>query len=208
MINTIKSTLSNIIGKISWPTTKVLTEYDKQNIHNYLKNNYCIILSRRNGNLSTYMINLAHFALSRFKRFGYYSHALMNLEDEINDPNDFRLVEATGMGIHFSTFDDVFGHNCSSVALLKPKNITLDEWNDIMDAAKTYLGRPYDTLFDLSKDNALSCVELVRNALKNGVDDYESNFKHFESIINDAKNLDPHMFYICTDFEILYEIRH
>jgi hypothetical protein len=76
-----------------------------------------------------------------------------------------------------------------------------------MDKANSDVGKPYDTLFDLKNDNALSCVELVRDALK-ATDNYEQDFANFEKMIKRSKNLDPHMFYRCADFEIIYEVRH
>jgi hypothetical protein len=205
MFEAIKTTIVKWIGKINWTSERVLTREEQQFINDVLKNSYCLILTRHSGYLSSYLIALAHFFLTG--KMGFYSHALMNLEDEVNDPSDFRLIEATGSGVHYSTFNQVFDPQCSSVALLKPKSMTLAEWTTVMDQAKIYLGRPYDTLFDLSKDNALSCVELIRNALK-AQPNYDINFANFEQMISDHKNLDPHMFYECNDFEVVWEIRH
>jgi hypothetical protein len=128
----------------------------------------------------------------------------MNLEDEVKDPNDFRLIEAVGTGTRFATFEDVFG-DPDAVLLLKPKSMTTDEWTGLLDAGKTYLGRPYDTLFDLKNDKALSCVELVRDILK-AVPDYYLDFACFEDMLKAYTNLTPDMFAMCPDFEPVYKV--
>lgn len=197
------SAFNTMIGNIRWRARHVIPDESKLTINQDLKDNYFIILTRRDNHLSTYAIGLAHFFLTG--KFGYYSHALMNLEDEVKDPEDFRLVEATIKGIHYSSFDTVFGE-VSATCLLKPKSMTIEKWTLVMDAAKTQLGKPYDTLFDLKNDNALSCVELVRLALMNEPD-YATNFADFEKRIAKSKNLDPHMFYECSDFEVVYEVK-
>lgn len=206
-LNEIKNHIATWIGNVNWKTTKVITQEERERATGLLKPNYFIILTRHNGHLSTYAIAFAHWVLTGFRRWGYYGHALMNLEDEVQDPNDFRLVEATGVGVHYSTFDEVFDQQLSSYVMLKPKAMTLDEWTLAMDKAKTEVGKPYDTLFDLKNDRALSCVELVRVALQ-ASPNYEQDFPNFEKMIKECKNLDPHMFYECKDFEIVYEVRH
>jgi hypothetical protein len=75
-----------------------------------------------------------------------------------------------------------------------------------MDKAMTEIGKPYDSLFDLKNDNALSCVELGRTALM-AEPNYYTNFANFEEMIRKRKNLTPQMFYECPDFEVVYEIR-
>jgi hypothetical protein len=76
-----------------------------------------------------------------------------------------------------------------------------------MDQAKGYLGRPYDTLFDLTSDSALSCVELIRGALR-GLDDYQTRFRSFEKMVSENPKPTPQMFLECEDFEVVYEVRH
>lgn len=218
MIKKIYTTAVNAIvsaiGKVSWNKLSVavkgryydLSVEEQNEIRELLKSNYYIILTRRKTHLSTYAINFSHFVLSRFRHFGYYSHALMNLEDTVKDDTDFRLFEATGKrGVGFAPFDEVF--DCDSVALLKPKNLSIEEWTAVLDRAKNQDGKPYDTLYDLADSNNLSCVELVRVALM-AEPNYEQDFPHFERTIAQAKNLDPHMFYECDDFEVVWERRH
>lgn len=203
IISTIINQIVAFIGSVEWKIKNPLTAESNLLLQEKLKNDYYIILTRRNNHLSTYTIALANFILTG--KFSYWSHSLMNLEDEVNSKLDFRLIEATSVGVAFSTFDAAF--NVNSVVLLKPKHITLDEWTLILDKAKSDLGKPYDSLYDLSRDNALSCVELVRNALK-ASPNYEQNFANFEKLITKSKNLTPQMFYDCLDFEVVYEIRN
>lgn len=190
------------IGNIHWKFTDGLTGKELDEIEKRLIPDYYIILTRRKNHLSTYFIMLSYILLKG--KFGYYSHALMNLEDEVTEEKDFRLIEATGKGVHYSTFAEVF--DCHSVALLKPKNMSLEEWTEVMDKARTELGKPYDTLFDLKTDKELSCVELVRVALQ-ALPDYETRFANFEKMIKTKNNLHPQMFYDCDDFEVVFEVR-
>ena len=197
---------SNITGSINWTVKSVMTQTERDIVNQKLQDDYFIILTRHNGHFSSYVISIIHFFMTDKK--GYYGHALMNLEDTVNTDDDFRFVEATGTGVHYSDFNEVFDQQCSSVCLLKPKSMTLDEWTAALDAAKTYVGRPYDTLFDLSNAQALSCVELVRCALQ-GSPDYATDFANFEKLIATYGNqLDPQMFYECDDFEVVFEVRH
>jgi hypothetical protein len=191
------------IGNVHWGYKNGLTEFELEKIKSLLIPHYYIILTHRNNHLSTFFVGLASFVLSG--RWGYWAHALMNTEDEVKSESDFRLIEATGKGTHYSPFDDVF--RVHGAVLLKPKNMSVEYWTDVMDRANTQLGKPYDSLFDLKNDNALSCVELVRSALM-AEPNYETNFANFEQMIKKNKNLSPQMFYDCPDFEIVYEIIH
>jgi len=197
--------ISTTIGKINWKTKRVLTDHERTVVKEKLKNDYYVILTRHSGHLSAYAISLAHFFLDG--DIGYYGHALMNLEDEVTKEGDYKFIEATGTGTHYSNFDEAIDQQTSSIALLKPKALTLREWTDVMDYAKTQLGKPYDTLFDIANANALSCVELVRVALQI-MPTYETDFADFEARIKKGKNFDPETFRECTDFEVVYEVRH
>jgi hypothetical protein len=128
----------------------------------------------------------------------------MNLEDKVDTVDDFRLIEAVTAGVTYTPFDQVF--DVDAVVLLKPKRVTLAEWTEAMDASKTYLGRPYDTLFDLAQDNKLSCVEVVHDAISK-IPGYKVLFPELEHAIAEWKNLTPQMFYECGDFEVAFEIR-
>lgn len=196
---------SIIIGKINWKSKRVMHPEDFATLKQKLKDDYYIILTMHRGHMSSYAISVSNFFLAG--KFGYYAHALMNLEDKVETDDDFQFIEATGLGVHYSKFDQAFDDQTSSVALLKPKSMTIEKWTAALDKARTYLGRPYDTLFDLSCDKSLSCVELVRCALQ-GEPNYAEDFKNFESMIANGKNLAPQMFADCPDFEIVWETRH
>lgn len=203
LIKKLKSALATWVGNVQWKQSRELSGAELDEILERLTPHYYIILTRRSNHLSTYVICLANLILTG--KWGHYSHVLMNLEDEVTEEKDFRLIEATGKGIHYSLFQEVFG-GIDSVALLKPKNMSLDAWTAVMDKAKTQLGKPYDTLFDLKNDLALSCVELVRVALQ-AESNYTTNFSNFEKMISECKNLTPNMFLQCSDFEVVYEVR-
>lgn len=190
------------IGKVKWKTDNTLDAVEQATIRKMLIENYYIILTRRNNHLSTFFTSLANFVLTG--KWGYWSHALMNMEDEVNSKADFRLIEAVGKGVVFTPFDKVF--DVHSVCLLRPKNMAVDQWTCVLDQAKKELGKPYDTLFDIANDNNLSCVELVRAALM-ADPNYANDFADFEASIKKSKNLSPDMFYGLDDFEVAYEVR-
>jgi len=194
--------MSMFFSKIHWKSDNLLSDEELSKIKVALKPNYYVILTRRNNHFTTYMISIANFFLTG--KFGYWSHVLMNLEDEVETTSDFRLVEAISSGVTISPFNSVFDVN--SVVLLKPKHLTIEKWTAILDKAKNSVGRPYDSLFDLKNDSAMSCVELVRYALQ-ADPDYATNFAEFEAMISKRKNLTPQMFYDCPDFEVAYEVR-
>lgn len=191
------------IGKIRWSYNNGLTLDELAKVRELLTPDYYILVTHRKNHLSTFFVCLSNFILTG--KWGYWAHALMNLEDEVKDDKDFRLIEATGAGVHYSPFDLVF--RVHGVALLKPKSMSIEHWTQVLDKAKTELGKPYDSLFDLTNENAISCVELVRTALI-AEPNYYSDFANFEEMIKQRKNLTPQMIYDCVDFEVVYEVRH
>lgn len=203
------------VPKISWITWDSLrslfnngvyyslTEEDWEFLRKALRKDYYIILTRNDSHLSTYLVMLGNLITSG--KFGHYAHALMNLEDDPVFDQSYILVEATAKGVHYSTFLEVF--RCDSVALLKPKNLTIDEYTAVLDKAMAQIGLPYDNLFDLKSHAEVSCVELVRVALQE-LPNYSTMFSNLERMIveNDG-NLTPEMFYNCPDFEVVWEVR-
>lgn len=187
------------IGKIHWKTKKVLTLEEQDIIRKMIIKDYFIILTRRSNHLSTFFINFSDFILTR--KWGFWSHALMNLEDNVTSDIDFRLIEATGIGTHYSPFEKVF--DVQTAVLLKPKKMTLTEWTLLLDRSKEQIGKPYDTLFNIKDSKALSCVELVRFILQ-GLPNYETDFANFENLIRKYKNLSPQMIFDCGDFEVVF----
>lgn len=202
LLQKIESALAVLTGKINWGLKNPLTIDEKSEVNALLVPNYYIILTRNNNHLSSYCIGLADFFLRG--KFGYWGHALMNLEDTVVDTVDFRFVEAIGTGVQYATFDEVMGVN--SIVLLKPKHMHIEDWTLILDTAKSDVGKPYDTLFDLKQDKALSCVELVRDALQ-ADPSYATSFANFEAMVQKYGRLTPQMIYDCPDFEVAYEVR-
>ncbi len=202
IFKSVADTVIQTIGKIHWPAGQIIDVASQEDIKRKLKTDYFIILTYRRNHLSSFFVCLANFVLTG--RWGRWTHALMNLEDHVDGDEDFRLIEATGTGTHFSPFDKVF--DVHGAVLLKPKSMTLDEWTGLLDRAKTQLGKPYDSLFNLASDQELSCVELVRTVLM-GQPNYATDFANFEALIKKRKNLTPQMFYDCGDFEVVYEVR-
>ncbi len=191
------------IGKVEWKTKNTLTEQEQEVIRHLLVDDYYIILTHRKNHLSTFFSSMANFFLSG--KWGYWSHALMNMEDEVMSDKDFRLIEAVGKGVVYTPFADVF--NVHGVCILKPRNLTVEKWTAILDKAKVQLGKPYDTLFNILDENNLSCVELCRASLM-GEPDYAVDFAQFEALIAKRHNrLSPDMFYGLDDFEVVYEVR-
>ena len=202
-----------LISWVTWNGLKALVngglffnirEEDWDEIEERLAKNHYVILTRNATHLSTYFVAVGNKIATG--KWGYWGHALMNLEDT-NTPteDDFRLVEATSKGVHYSTFFEVF--TCDSVALLKPKGLTHEQWLRVMNKAKTELGKPYDNLMDLTTDQDINCVELVRVALQS-LPDYDQRFANLEAMIKEhGNNLTPDMLYECPDFEIVFEVR-
>lgn len=191
------------VGKVHWGFKGGITADELEALKKALASNYFIILTRRKNHLSTFFVGLAGLVLSG--KWGYWAHALMNCEDTVLNDGQFRLVEATGTGTHYSPVDLVF--QVHSVSLLKPKSMTLERWTAVLDRLKSDIGKPYDTLFDLQQDKKLSCVELVRNALM-AEPNYEMDFADFERLIKKTNKLSPDMFANCTDFEEVYSVKH
>jgi hypothetical protein len=129
----------------------------------------------------------------------------MNVEGDLAGHLGYKLIEATGTGVHYSTFMEVF--DCDSVALLAPRGVPLDEWTKVLDKVKTELGKQYDTLFDITSDTNVSCVEMVFVGLKT-LPDYEARFPQLVSLIAErGNNLTPQMLYDTGELEVVFEVR-
>ena len=192
------------MAKVKWQPTELLSDGDKAELKKLYAENYFITATRRRNYLSTFFIGLSHWFLTG--RWGFYTHVLMNLEDVVTSDADYRFIEATGNGTHYSDFPEIT-HDVDAVCLLKPISMTLAEWTACLDQAKTLLGRPYDNLFNLVNAEEINCVELVRRALQ-ALPDYETRFAAFEKIIQKKKGkLTPQMLVDCTDFHIFWEVR-
>lgn len=202
------STLANI----SWCQLKAtitgrpyynLTDQDLDHIREQLASGYYIIATFHKTSLSSYLVAIANFVTTG--TFGQYSHVVLNLEDcNPTEDEKFQLYQSTRNGTTVSSFMEVF--DCDSVVLLRPKSISISEWENVVENAKKCIGKPYDDLFDLNDDTRVSCVELVRNALK-GVDNYDTKFANLEAMIKEFGNLTPQMIVDCDDFEHVWEVR-
>ena len=192
-----------LLTKFHWEQKHPISSEDKTVLKEKLAKDYYVIATRKSNYATTFLITLGHFFLTR--KWGFYSHVLMNLEDTVKTDDDYRFIEATNVGVKYSDFDTVFGA-VDAVALIKPKSMTIDEWTAALDRSKTYFGRPYDNLFDLKSDREINCVELVRLALS-GNPNYKTDFIEFEKLVEAKKKLTPDMFAQCSDFEIAYTVR-
>jgi hypothetical protein len=170
-------------------------------------------VSRRDSHLTTYLISFLDWLLvlrtwitngreGMRPRFGYWSHAFMNYDNN-------EIVEAVGKGVVKNFFDEAF--DCDAVAAFVPKNISRLEWEvlrpKISKELEKQIGKKYDTNFDLSEEDKVSCIELVRIVLKNEVEDYHLKFEKFEIMIQLYKNVTPQMLYESEDFVCVWEVR-
>lgn len=190
-----------LIGKIEWKPKPYIDKEQTTRIRELLSEDYYVILTRKNHHLSTYATNLGHFFLTG--RWGFWGHALMNLEDEVSTKKDFRLIEAIAEGVTYSNFDEVF--KVHHAVLMIPRGITLEEWTAALDFVRTTLGTPYDTLFDISKANRINCVELVYLAL-NTLPNAHQRFPIFFDLVKNKKKITPDMFIECEEFIVRYKV--
>ena len=192
-----------LMAKIHWKQTDSLTGDDDVILKELFKNDYYIIATRRGNYFTTLGIAFGNFMLTG--KWGFYSHVLMNLEDEVKTDNDYRFIEATGKGTHYSSYSGVFT-GVDAVALIKPKHMPIEEWTAALDKMKEFLGVPYDNLFDLKNSTEINCVELIRLALEK-TPHYSERFSEFERMISKTKKLTPDMFARCSDFEVIYSVK-
>lgn len=191
-------------AKITWNEKDGIPEADRVPLREMLAKDYYIIATRRDNYLSSWFMNFGHWFLTG--NWGYYTHVLMNTEDGVTSDADFRFIEATGKGTHYSTLEQVL-NGVEAVALIRPRHMETSEWTAVLDEAKVYLGRPYDNLFDLVNGEEINCVELIRNALMK-LPDYHTRFFHFERLIAKAKGkLTPSMFLECPDFIVVWSVK-
>ena len=199
-------------SSIHWPRAQAAinggiyyraTEADHDTIRAMLKKDYLIILTRRKSHFTTWVIALAAWITTG--KPSHYAHALMNVEGDIQNNIDYKLIEATYTGVHYSTFMEVF--DCDSICLLKPRNTSLEEWTIVLDAVKKDYGFKYDTLFDILDESDVSCVELIYNGLKK-LPGWKDRYAKLVALIEKhGNNLTPQMLYDCDDLDVVWEIR-
>lgn len=199
------STSLFVLEKFLMRFKKPLPEEVRAQVLEKLKNGYYIILTRAGHKPVTYLVMFLNVFLTG--KMAYWVHSLMNTEDTVKTESDLKLIfiEAATSGVVFSLEDNVFD-KCDSICLLRPKSLTREEWTQVLEKSKSYLGKPYDSLFNLMSENKINCVELIRDALMT-LPDYAERFREFESMINRQKNLHPQTFYDCSEFVVEFEYR-
>lgn len=210
--NKLWSGLTGIFSYVAWPRTQAvfnkgmyysLKEVDHDQLRKLLKENYCLILTRRKCHLSTYTVMIGSLIASG--KLAHWSHSLMNVEGDIANNIDFKLIEATGeLGVHYSTFMEVF--DVDSVALLKPRGVSLEDWTFVLDRVKADYGKSYDTLFDIYSDQQVSCIELIYQGLQK-LPNYQARFPKLLEMVDTAKNITPQMLYDCAELDVVFEAR-
>lgn len=222
--------MMNIISPFSWGKIKKfilrrkfegnLQTVDHMRIKEVLSGGHYIILIRRSTHFTTFLIGLGHYLLgikaylrhpikAKWPNFGFWSHALINIEDTTTpqDDSDFMLVEAVGKGVKVSGFLEVF--DCDAVKILAPmSNVTgeIRPWQIITERVFADIGKPYDLKFNLKDDKTMSCVEFVYDTLKND-SLYCYDFKNLTDMIELYGNLDPDMFDQANCFKTILELR-
>lgn len=177
-----------------------LSAGDHRAIKRILSTGYYIILTEDRAHLSSWAVKFANiFVTGKMAR---YSHALVNVEPD--GAHEFKFVEALNKGVKVSTFDEVF--TCDSVCILKPKRYTVTQIDAAVGSSMRYIGVKYDKRFKHNDASELSCVEVVRNCLKD-LPDYEEKMRIFEYMISTEKNLTPQMLKDCPDFEVVREFK-
>lgn len=209
------------IAKINWeyPARKIygkdftlgFEEWNQLAAH-LATDKYYIILTHRSTHLSTYAVSLANWI--KTGKWSYWSHALANCEGDLQKleytimsskflQENFRFVEATAKGVHYSKFFDVF---CvDGVALLEIPKAIADQMDDYLTSN---IGKEYDNLFDFKKDNNLCCTEVIWDAINDA--QVENCFPHLEAALKAEGALTPEMFYEAAqkgDMKIAYEVR-
>jgi hypothetical protein len=191
------------VPKIQLTNRNPLTREEKQRLAKLLASDYYIILTTNNYHLSSIMVRVLTFL--KTGKWPRFSHVLMNVDFmDSPKPDKFKFMEATVVGVHYASFDEVF--DCTDFCLLKPDEVDLKKYTKVIDELVENNGKPYDDLFDLLDDKSMSCVELVRDALME-IADYNKQFPNLEALIAKQKNLTPEDFYTCIDFDVVDQRR-
>jgi hypothetical protein len=131
-----------------------------------------------------------------------YTHILMNVEPENAEHNDFRFVEATSKGYHYSDFKTALGH-AKRIALLTPKYYTQEQVDTTVSVAYEKIGADYDFKFNEQDFKDLTCCETYWYRLQK-LPFSDDNFRCLKMLMEYEGNLTPQMF-LCPDFRIVKE---
>lgn len=203
--------LCNLFAEVKWQRTQAvrnggiyysLIEEDHDKLRKLLKEDYYVILTHRKCHLTSYVIALISFFATG--KLTYWTHTAMNVEGDINNHMDFRIIEATGKGVHFSTFMEVF--DCDGVALLKPRGVPREQWSLAMEAAKAEIGLEYDLFFDINDASKVSCVEVFYQALK-AIPAYQERFPNLLKMIAVKGELEPEMLLRSEDMDVVFMVK-
>lgn len=181
-----------------------VTQQEREHMAELLKRGHYLILTEHKTYLTTYLIGLLTYF--KTKQWPTYVHILMNLDVGTKENEfGFKLMEATNKGVHYSSFEEVFG--CDNICIIEPKNMDLLEWALVQAELSTQLGKNYDDFFDIKDDTHVSCVEMCLESLK-ALSTFEADFPHLDAMIKSVGNLTPQMYRDCLDFTVIYETKH
>jgi len=208
MISIFDFIVIKIIGRIEFSSIRYLftgksyslTRKDINKVCKSLETNRCFGLLRRSNHFTTYLIGASHWFLTG--KFGYWSHAWANVESDEADGLDIDIIEAVGAGVIVSPFWDIL--NADAVCLLRPKNITEAEFDLIAKRIREFIGKKYDTFFNIKNVDKLSCEELLYWGIMSVNSDA---LPGLNKLIAKHGNFTPDMIYSSGDFKILLEIR-
>jgi hypothetical protein len=194
------------IPKVTLRNRNPLTEEEKKKLAELLASGYYIILTSHNYHLSSWFVRWMYFF--KFWNKAEFSHVLMNVDylDKPEELQQFKFMEATYTGVHYSKFDEVF--DCTNFALLSPKMVSNITFTNVIDALVKQEGKEYDDLFQLADESKMSCVELIRYAFRKSFNDdriYNACFPKIEEIIRIEGNLFPESFINSGDFVVVYK---
>lgn len=187
---------SKIITKMAIKSnTCTLLDSDLYELRKELLSTPSIVLTRKRNHMSSFVVSLMSFI--KTGKWSKYTHAILNINGE-------KFIEATGKGVHYSSFDEAFKYS-GNICVLVPMNMKKDDWDFMLDVASENIGKPYDNFFDMNDDTHLYCTELVLISLTN-IDDFDIKF---ESLIDDIRktgNLTPQMLRDSEVFNVTFEV--
>jgi hypothetical protein len=208
------SFLAWLIGRINFDSIRYLITGQSYNL-NYkditdalklMKTGRYVGLVTRKSHLSTWVICLGHYIAcwmhGKKPNIGKYGHCFLHLEDDLTDNEGFQIVEAVEKGCKISEFWDVL--LVDSICLLRPKNYSDDQLEEMINISKKYVGLPYDKKSNMHDHSSVNCVEGQYAALMS-ID--MNGLPNLNAWLKSTKLITPDMIRDCGDYEIVYETR-